>query len=589
MPRVGTGTLLPPGADGFWRARVTKTLPDGTSDRPVYSLGTADKALAKRKLAKLASAVDAGKGPDAAAEIADAAQSVTEYANAWLQKRVAQGVVSAADERRRLQRHVLPVIGRLPLCDVRSAHVRAILDEMTLQTRERLKAEDPMGTARTTYSRQSIAHVRATMFRLFVAAWPEELIESNPVARVPTPAMREVRKERVILTDDEFRRLIANPAVDLELRMASLVARCEGGTRTGDLLRWDWTMIDRLHFAECVVPRCKTGTPQSLAIPALLAPFLRAWWERADRPESGPVFPSRKGRNAGRFKSKGSSFASRLRDALFLAGVVRMPAVRVPATHPGTRTDLGKQAQGTKLAPNPADPLYFETATTRPVDFHSFRRAYNTALAEAGVNVQQAMHLAGHSDAKTHLRYVMQTRAMGTVPEAALPRLALPVESSESSRSEAGETAPRAPDPPSAPVESSRPVTIAYMLKKIRERYPRATQESNLRPTAPEPLSILNGRQVLSPHSGSIRDQTRGLVMVARTLRGEVACRPRVRVALIQELVEGVLTSAEVRLAVAVIRAGHPDARLALALRLCDLVDPVVVAEASPSAMEDAG
>jgi hypothetical protein len=77
--------------------------------------------------------------------------------------------------------------------------------------------------------------------------------------------------------------------------------------------------------------------------------------------------------------------------------------------------------------------------------------------------------------------------------------------------------------------------------------------------------------------------------MVARTLRGEVACRPRVRVALIQELVEGVLTSAEVRLAVAVIRAGHPDARLALALRLCDLVDPVVVAEESPSAMEDAG
>jgi hypothetical protein len=64
-----------------------------------------------------------------------------------------------------------------------------------------------------------------------------------------------------------------------------------------------------------------------------------------------------------------------------------------------------------------------ETATTLPVDFHSFRRAFNTALAEAGVNVQHAMHLAAHSDPKTHMRYVMKTTAMRTTPEAALPRL----------------------------------------------------------------------------------------------------------------------------------------------------------------------
>jgi hypothetical protein len=42
-----------------------------------------------------------------------------------------------------------------------------------------------------------------------------------------------------------------------------------------------------------------------------------------------------------------------------------------------------------------------------------------------------------------------------------------------------------------------------------------------------------------------------------------------------------------IRLAVAVIRAGHPDPRLALAWRLCDVVDPVVVAEAAPSATEN--
>lgn len=50
--------------------------------------------------------------------------------------------------------------------------------------------------------------------------------------------------------------------------------------------------------------------------------------------------------------------------------------------------------------------LHHETATTRPVDFPSTRRAYATALARAGVNEQTAMVLTGHWDAKVHNRYV---------------------------------------------------------------------------------------------------------------------------------------------------------------------------------------
>jgi integrase len=113
-----------------------------------------------------------------------------------------------------------------------------------------------------------------------------------------------VRKERAILTDDEFARFVGCAAVDLELRMLSLVARCEGGMRTGDLNAWDWSMIDRVDFAECFVPRAKTKTPQRLAIPEVLAPFLRAWWERARKPESGPVFPVTRGKRPRRFSPR---------------------------------------------------------------------------------------------------------------------------------------------------------------------------------------------------------------------------------------------------------------------------------------------
>ena len=408
MSRKRTGTLVPPGADGFWRCRVTKDKPDGTKTRPMYSLGTTDKAIARRKLARLNALIMAGRDPHDAAIEVGTAERVKDYAEAWHARREAQGIVMAPYERANLKRHAIDAIGALPLCDVTPSHVRVILDDVAAKGLKRATVEQ----------------VRGVLHRLFDDAWRSEVIEANPVARVKVPPMREVRKERVILTDDEFSRFVGCGTVDLELRMLALVARCEGGMRTGDLNAWDWSMLDRVHFAECFIPRAKTRTPQRLAIPDSLAPFLRSWWERDGKPESGPVFPVRVGKRAGEFRAaRGHSFAKRLRRELFRAGIHRMSPVEVPATSPGTRTDRGKQASGTKPAPNPRDPLYFETATTLPVDFHSFRRAFNTALAEAGVNVQHAMHLASHSDPKVHARYVMSTEAMRRVPDAALPRL----------------------------------------------------------------------------------------------------------------------------------------------------------------------
>jgi integrase len=407
MPRARTGTLIPPGADGLWRARITKTLPDGTSDRPLYALGTSDKALARRKLARLVASTERGEDILDAQGSSSASERVRDYADAWLVKREAQGVGMAKKERRSLELYALEAIGRLPLGDVRASHVRSILDDAASQGRKRA----------------TVAHVRGALHRLFAAALADESIEQNPVTAVRMPRMREVRKERAILTDVEFAAFVGCSDVDLELRMLALVARCEGGMRTGDLHRWDWTQLDRVHFAECIIPRAKTGLPQVLAIPPALAPFLRAWWERAGSPESGPVFPTRRGTRAGQAKRPLNSYAKRLRRELVRAGVRRMTPIEVPATASGMRTDLGQRPEGTKLAPHPKDPLYYETATTLPVDFHSFRRAFNTALAEAGVNVQHAMHLAAHADPKTHMRYVMNTTAMRTIPDAALPRL----------------------------------------------------------------------------------------------------------------------------------------------------------------------
>ena len=108
MPRARTGTLVPPGADGIWRCRVTKDRPDGSTWRPLYSLGTADKTLAKRKLARVNELLAQGVDPFDAGEMASSPERVRDYAEAWLSKRESHGVVMVEDERTNLETHVLP-------------------------------------------------------------------------------------------------------------------------------------------------------------------------------------------------------------------------------------------------------------------------------------------------------------------------------------------------------------------------------------------------------------------------------------------------------------------------------------------------
>jgi integrase len=159
-------------------------------------------------------------------------------------------------------------------------------------------------------------------------------------------------------------------------------------------------MIDRENFATCQVLRNKTAGVQTLGVPELLRPYLRSWHEFNGKPTKGIVFPARSDTRgtAGQQRTSGTTFAKRLRRDLRRALVWAQIPVR--------------------------DELFVETPATLPVDFHSFRRSFVTALANADVNAQTAMRLAGHTSASTHMRYVMQTSA--DVPEAALPKLRTP-------------------------------------------------------------------------------------------------------------------------------------------------------------------
>ncbi|HMR74332.1 MAG TPA: hypothetical protein PKD61_04450, partial [Polyangiaceae bacterium] len=168
-------------------------------------------------------------------------------------------------------------------------------------------------------------------------------------------------------------------------------------------------------------PRQKTKRPQLLEVPAMLRPILHDWWQRHGKPQTGVVFPSRRGERVGEAKGKASHANAFRRDLRRAFGIDE--ATRVETTRRNGRKltkTVWKQCR--ELTPREHE-LFIETDFTLPVDFHSWRRAFSQALADADVNAQQATALTGHASLAAHARYLANSGKLRRLPTGALPKL----------------------------------------------------------------------------------------------------------------------------------------------------------------------
>jgi integrase len=357
---------------GGWSGRY-RTIVDGEQVRLCVPLGTTNKAVARVKLERLVAGTATPDTVVQAETFEDAARRIVP----------GQGVKTSDERLRRLETYAFPKLGHRLVTGLRGADIREVLDDAAAQ-----------GLSKTT-----VGHILDDISGVLDSLWRYEVIPENPAKRVEVPKTAKVDdRPRVVLTDDEFSRFIAWPDLDPELRLMALTARCFGGMRTSDLHAWDWSHIDVHGWVHAHVPRPKTKTRDRLGLPRLIVPTLRAWWLAAGSPTDGPVFPETNRERAGERRGK-RSHARRLRAALWSAEVRR-----------GATKETCE--------------LQTDTPDTKRVDFHSFRRAFNTALAGAGVNVQLAMKLAGHRNPSTHMRYVLLAESV-PMPDAALPRFDL--------------------------------------------------------------------------------------------------------------------------------------------------------------------
>ena len=409
--RPSTGTLEL--RKGGWFVRLTVVV-DGESVRKWFPLGTQDKAVARRKAARLAKQATAGTlNMHALASESQRVETYAEAAQRIRAQRKAEGIKSAGYEARHDALYLCPVFGDLPVTAVRPAHIRTALES----ARDSSVSGKRLGW-------KSLANIRASASVVFDELWRTEVIPENPVKRAPPVKAKVDRRERAVLTDEELALYLAwrHPMerfhVFVEQRQTmSLVSRLLGGARTGDLHSLTWQSFDLAGFAFGWVPRNKTERPQRMHIEPVLRPYLRAWWERMGKPSEGLVFPRLIGDGAGETGKPSSSYAAELRRDLKRA--MELEVFEPDERGGGNWIERVKPEQYT---PRQRE-LFLETEYTKPVDFHSWRRAFNQALADAGINAQQAAALAGHASLEAHQKYLRNTAKSATLPESAVPKL----------------------------------------------------------------------------------------------------------------------------------------------------------------------
>lgn len=370
--RKRTGTLIWTGKQWSVRFAGGKSIP----------LETNDKRVAKARQRALAS------DPTTTAPTTHI-ETFEEAARIRLERATGSRHVTTERESR-LRRWAFPLIGKMLVTEIKPGHITSVLEHVA-----------GLGRSSTT-----LTHMRGDLIWVLGRLVKEEILTRNPARGelVDTPAGTDDLRPRVLLRDEEFVAFVEAPTTPPQLRMMAIVSRAFGGMRTSDLRAWAWEHVDLASGAweYADVPRPKTskkrkrqpGEPayvlERLALPPLVAAEVRAWWEAAGRPAEGPVFafpPARK------------SFAADLRAALLAAGVDRRE-------------------------------LHHDTDRTKRVDFHSFRRAWSTAIGAAGLNAQTAMKVTGHRQLSTHMRYV-RPEVIG-IPSAAIPIWATPSKSTSS-------------------------------------------------------------------------------------------------------------------------------------------------------------
>ena len=285
----------------------------------------------------------------------------------------------------RLERHVYPVVGNIPLVAFR------------LQNAEEVMRRIPRKLS--TASRRQIAQLLRRVMQL--AEYPSRIIEHSPIPRGFLPKVTQTKALAYLYPDEDAKLLACSgaPGVPLVHRLLYGVLAREG-LRSNEALTLCWSDLD-LDRGAIRLDTNKTDDPRAWALNASVAEALRRW--RALHPKT----------------PKPSTLVFHGLEASYrLAEMFREHLTRAKVERPE---------------------LFEDTDSRRPIRIHDLRATFVTLSLAAGRSEAWVASRTGHRSSQMINRY---RRAARTVEELGLGSLGCLVEAIPEL---AGEWAPKAP------------------------------------------------------------------------------------------------------------------------------------------------
>lgn len=282
-------------SDGRWVSAPTQ-----------YTVNPDQTELARKHVRALLRSIEGQRdrhlpGPD----------SVAAYAARWLADREERGVPAVVDDRIRLTKYVLPVLGDLEMVEVRPMHARDLVRHLRA-----LKSDSGDTKGRRLLAPRTIRHIYMTAHNMFEDALIEEVILMNPIRVKAGELPKDVDADpewRMLatFTVPEVVSLLSSPRLPPERRVMYAL-KALTGMRHGEAAALCWRHIDftvtplpRIHIVQSYCSRSGTvkGTKdeETRAVPVhpTLGLILAAWrarWEsvygRAPTPDDF-VVPTR--------------------------------------------------------------------------------------------------------------------------------------------------------------------------------------------------------------------------------------------------------------------------------------------------------
>lgn len=296
---------------------------DGSWQRKPSGLSVGEEAQAEAVLAEVKAQVATHRAVSSAIDGEGSSMTVRAYAAKWLAERSTETV---ADDRGRINNHIVPALGHIPLSELRPKHVQDFIEALKSKRKQGNRRKD--GTLVPTdeaLASRTVRHVYATlrvMMNDAVAAEPQLIRESPcklPSSKSKNPLPKKADKDpswrrTATFTRGEVETIISTPTSPEDRRVLAALMFL-GAMRFGEAaaLTWrDYTadleplgriVVDKSYSTKARrVKQTKRDTPREMPVHPTLAKMLAAWklggFERLTGRRPRPddlIVPSRRG------------------------------------------------------------------------------------------------------------------------------------------------------------------------------------------------------------------------------------------------------------------------------------------------------